>query len=247
LLRIARRFASEGDPNQVLGYLLDEAVPLIGGTFGVVSNWDPQRRECVTVKSSFPVALPGSIPAGEGAIGRAANERALVILNDYPDQVPPRVASRVPGVTAAIGVPVQHEGRMRGGLGVSGTQAAKHCAARDGELLALIASFAAAALVGLARARLLTVTLTARELAHRLNNDLSLPVGMVELLLQDPTLPARARGRLEQTAVGLEAAVQHISQLQQLVRFETKETPLGTSLDLDRSIRSEHKPPAAET
>jgi GAF domain-containing protein len=136
---------------------------------------------------------------------------------------------------------------MLGCLGVSSTQPAKRFTARDGELLELIASFAAAALVGLERARLLTVTLTARELAHRLNNDLSLPVGMVELLLQDPTLPARARGMLEQTAVGLEAAVQHISQLQQLVRFETKETPLGTSLDLDRSIRSEHEPPAAET
>ena len=81
----------------------------------------------------------------------------------------------------------------------------------------------------------MAVTLAARELAHLLNNDLAVPVGALELLVEDASLPPRLRDIVEQGRIGLNDAADHVYRLQQLVRFETKKTPIGPALDLDRS------------
>ena len=87
----------------------------------------------------------------------------------------------------------------------------------------------------LEHARLEGVQLTAREMAHLLNNDLAVAVGLIKLLQERPDVPPHLRELLDEAAGGLDSAARHISDFQSVVRVATKETPAGLSLDLDRS------------
>ena len=84
-------------------------------------------------------------------------------------------------------------------------------------------------------ARLEGVLLTARELAHVLNNDLAIVVGNVELLGMLPDRPLAEQAIIEEAQEGLSRAALHLRQLQQVSQVKTKETPAGPALDLDRS------------
>jgi len=85
-------------------------------------------------------------------------------------------------------------------------------------------------------ARLEGVTLAARELAHLLNNNLALAVGALELIQHRVTLPDDLHGLVVDASATLDVAVSHIRQFQQVVRVETKQTPGGPALDLERSV-----------
>lgn len=87
----------------------------------------------------------------------------------------------------------------------------------------------------LEQARLEGVQLAAREMAHLLNNDLAVAVGLIELLQERPDLPPHLRELLDEAAGSLDSAAQHVSDLQTVVRVATKATPAGLSLDLERS------------
>ena len=91
----------------------------------------------------------------------------------------------------------------------------------------------------LENARLEGVQLAAREVAHLLNNDLAVAVGLIELLQERHDLPPHLRELLNEAADSLDSAAQHITDLQAVVRVATKATPAGLSLDLERS-RTEH-------
>lgn len=84
-------------------------------------------------------------------------------------------------------------------------------------------------------ARLEGVKLAAREMAHLLNNDLAVAVGLVDLLQERLDLPPHLRELLEDAASSLDAAARHVEQLQAVKRVVVKETPAGQSLDLERS------------
>jgi two-component system, OmpR family, response regulator ResD len=86
--------------------------------------------------------------------------------------------------------------------------------------------------------RLEGVILTARELAHLLNNELAPAVGILELLQYRGDLPPDMQEMSEVAARQLEKAVDHVRQLQRVVRVETKETPFGPALDLERSAQA---------
>ena len=86
-------------------------------------------------------------------------------------------------------MPLLHEGRLVGCLSVRPNRGGAVFTDEDVEGLELLAGIAAAAEVGLERAQLVAVTLAARELAHLLNNDLAVPVGALELLREDGSLP----------------------------------------------------------
>jgi PAS domain S-box-containing protein len=85
-------------------------------------------------------------------------------------------------------------------------------------------------------ARLEGVTLAARELAHLLNNNLALAVGALELIQDRVALPAELQRLVVDASATLDVAVSHIRQFQQVVRVETKQTPVGPALDLERSV-----------
>jgi signal transduction histidine kinase len=84
-------------------------------------------------------------------------------------------------------------------------------------------------------ARLDGVRLAAREMAHLLNNDLAVAVGLVELLQGRSDLPPRLRELLTDAADSLDSAARHIEGFQDVVRVAVKDTPAGLSLDLERS------------
>ena len=84
-------------------------------------------------------------------------------------------------------------------------------------------------------ARLQGVILTGRELSHLLSNDLAMAVGWIDLLREHPDLPAELREVVDDAAVGLERAAEHLKRLQQVSRVATRQTPLGPALDLAQS------------
>lgn len=86
-------------------------------------------------------------------------------------------------------------------------------------------------------ARLEGVQLAAREIAHLINNDLAVAVGLVELLQERDELPPHLRDMLLGAAMSLDSAARHVAQLQDVKRVIVKETPAGQSLDLERSRR----------
>lgn len=87
-----------------------------------------------------------------------------------------------------------------------------------------------------AASRLEGVTLAARELAQLLEGDLGLIVRALALLRQRLDLPDDLRALAEEAQAGLDRTVQRVAQLQQVVRVETRDTPLGPALDLERSL-----------
>jgi hypothetical protein len=86
-------------------------------------------------------------------------------------------------------------------------------------------------------ARLQGVILTGRELAHLLNNDLAISLGAVELLGAQSDLPPDLRALVGDASNGLDRAIEHVRQLQQVSRVATKQTPLGPALDLRASLQ----------
>jgi PAS domain S-box-containing protein len=86
--------------------------------------------------------------------------------------------------------------------------------------------------------RLEGVTLAARDLAHILNNDLAVGVAALDLLQQRGRLPADLHELVGDAAAALEHAAHHVEKLQRVVRIETRDTPVGPALDLERSIQS---------
>jgi PAS domain S-box-containing protein len=85
--------------------------------------------------------------------------------------------------------------------------------------------------------RLEGVTLAARDLAHILNNDLSIGVAALDLLQQRGRLQLDLAELVRDAAEALQHAAQHVEKLQRVVRIETRETPVGPALDLERSIQ----------
>jgi DNA-binding response OmpR family regulator len=92
-------------------------------------------------------------------------------------------------------------------------------------------------------ARLEGVAVTARELAHRINNSLQAVLSACDILAADRRTPAALGGVIADAQRGAAAAAAVIAQLQQVVRVETRSTPLGPALDLDRSTQTEPEPP----
>jgi hypothetical protein len=79
------------------------------------------------------------------------------------------------------------------------------------------------------------VSLAAREMAHRLNNDLARTVCALDALAERGAISLEARLLVEQAQAGLEAAAADIRRFQQVSRVQTWETPFGPALDLERS------------
>jgi diguanylate cyclase (GGDEF)-like protein/PAS domain S-box-containing protein len=152
LLRLARRFASESDPEQVLTDLLDEAVAVLGGHNGTLSRWDTVRNVLVPVRNTVPTAHEYTvIEVGAGVSGRAVEHRAPVLLNDYQRESGAETPAGKSGVQAAIAVPLLHEGRLLGSLSVNTYDPDRKFTAEDAEVLELLAGHASAVLASLER------------------------------------------------------------------------------------------------
>ena len=189
LLRLARRFAAETDADRLLDDLLREAIELLGGSAGVVTRWDDESELLVAVHGSTPALAQLRLRLGEGACGRAAQQRVPVLVergrgHGKPPGEPVDAVLESAQLESAIAVPLVHDARLVGTLSVGRNGAASESAftQEDAQLLEMLASTAAAALVGLEHARLDGVLLAARTAQHELNNQLAVARGYAEIL-----------------------------------------------------------------
>ncbi len=242
LLRMTQRFAAEADPARLLDELLHDAIDLVGGSAGVVTRWDEDRQELEPVSASSPLLEPRRLHVGEGASGRVAEVRAAVFLNRVQDGgIDPALAQAQ--LESAIGVPLLHEGRLVGTLAVGsggrGQKSAKTFTNQDAELLEMVASTAAAALVALERARLDGVMLAARTAQHELNNQLAVARGYAELLVGAPDLPPHLHDIAEEVMSAADDAASIVRQLRNVshIREQQWNAPGDTTINLARSQR----------
>lgn len=136
------------------------------------------------------------------------------------------------GLKSAVLVPLSTRGKALGLLLVGATSNAREYTGGELALIRLLAALTASALAMRERERreaalqrrLDELILAARELAHLVNNDLTLPVGALEILLDRPEHPAEVREMLAAAASDLSAAEQHIRGFHQLARGETPAT-----------------------
>jgi CheY-like chemotaxis protein len=188
LLRQARRFAAETNPAHLLENLLSEAIQLVGGSAGIVARWDDEDNELVAVGASSPELNARRLRLGEGASGRAAQQRAPVLLRRSEEDEPDPVLLEA-HLESAIAVPLLHEARLVGTLAIGSGRSDKVFTEEDTELLEMLASMAASALVAHEHARLDGVLLAARTAQHELNNQLAVARGYAEMLAISRDLP----------------------------------------------------------
>jgi GAF domain-containing protein len=155
------------------------------------------------------------------------------LLAEQPDH---RALLEAAGFRSLLLAPLIGRGRAVGLLVVGAIGAPRHYGA---DALALAELLAAAATSSLAardlerresasRARLEDMVLAARELAHLLNNDLTLPVGAVEILLDRADPNDDLHEMLKAAAADLAAAECHIHAFHRRVRGETPAPPGAT-------------------
>jgi CheY-like chemotaxis protein len=240
VLRLTRRFAAETDPARLLHELLCEAIELVGGTAGLVTRWDDEQRVLVPVGASDPGLASRSLRLGEGASGRAAQQKVPVFLDQIENgEVDPFLAAAE--VRSAIAVPLLHEARLVGALAVGSTASrdgqAKRFTRDDADLLELLTSTAAAALVALEHARLEGVLLAARTAQHELNNQLAVARGYAEMLVGSPELPSHLHELAEEVMNAADDAATIVRQLRNVSHIEEQcwNEPGDTTIDLARS------------
>jgi CheY-like chemotaxis protein len=190
LLRQARRMAAETDPARLLNDLLHEAIELVGGSAGSVTRWDDAGAALVTVGASEPALEAQRLRLGEGASGRAAQQRSPVLWHRVEDVEPDPVLANAQ-LESAIAVPLVHNARLVGTLAIGSGSPGRVFTKADAELLEMLASTAASALVALEHTRLDGVLLAARTAQHELDTQLAIARGYAELLAGSPDLPPR--------------------------------------------------------
>jgi GAF domain-containing protein len=148
----------------------------------------------------------------------------------------PDPALREARLDSAIAVPLMHESRLVGTLAV-GTSDADHVFTQeDVEMLELLASSAAAALLALERVRLDGVLLAARTAQHELNNQLAVARGYAEMLARSGDLPAHLLEMAEEVKQAADGAAGVMHHLSTLARLREQQWPGsgGTTIDLER-------------
>lgn len=236
LLRMTRRFAAEADPARLVDELLNEAIVLVGGSAGVVTRWDDERQQLAPVAATGLALGSWRLRLCEGASGRAAESHTPVLLNSVEDSTSDPALGQTE-LAAAMAVPLMHEGRLVGTLSVGSGLPARAFTQQEAELLEMLASTAAAALVALERARLDGVLLAARTAQHELNNQLAVARGYAELLVGSPDLPAHLHETASEVMSAADAAAGIVRQLRNVSNIHEQEwnEPGDTTINLARS------------
>jgi signal transduction histidine kinase len=205
---------------------------------GGVARWDPARQALFQVESFLPSTSAGThLDPNGSASGRAAAERRLVVVTDYQRAIGQTTPAGRAGAHLVAALPLLHEGRLLGTLSVSSFAPGSSLASDDATILELLASLAAAVLVGQERARLAGALLAARTAQHELANALSAVSGNVQLLRRAADLPETARARADTAVRQVTHAAARLQQLQELIGVEeTDWGSAGRTIDLDRSI-----------
>lgn len=235
LLRLARRFAAETNPARLLDNLLGEAIQLVDGSAGSVTRWDEEQQALVAVGARTSALENQRIRLGEGASGRAAEQRRPVLLH-RSGEGDGDVVLNAAGLNCAIAVPLVHEAKLIGTLAV-GSVEDRLFDQEDAEVLEMLASTAAAALVALEHVRLDGVLLAARTAQHELNNQLAVARGYAEMLVGSPDLPPHLADMAEEVKNAADEAANTVRQLRSISRIHERHwsEPGDTTINLHRS------------
>jgi len=177
------------------------------------------------------VAVEEVTPAWlEGIAGNAAHLSLLQAVNFKSLVLAPMVA----------------RGKATGLLVVGSTGRARRYAPAERSTIELFATLAASVLAvwdlerreAALRARLDDLVHAARELAHDLNNTLTLPVGSIEIVLDRPELGGELREMMAAAASDLAAAEQQIRAFHGLVRGESTSLPGSRPMEASPSHQS---------
>ena len=151
LLRVARGFAATTNLDRLLDDIVDQAVQVLDADYGSLTRWDESRAGLVTVRWTVPGGIVGELVDRGSVAARTAQQHAPVIVNQYAEVIDPTLPAHRAGARAAVAVPLLHEGRLLGTLGVCSIVAGVAFGPADVETLELLGSLAAATLVGLER------------------------------------------------------------------------------------------------
>jgi GAF domain-containing protein len=238
LLAVARQLAAESQPERVLRALVEAAVSLLGMDDGGVARWDMANQALVQVESFLPSTNTGThLDLTSTASGRAAVERRLVVWADYQRIAGQTTPAGRAGAHLVAALPLQHEGRLLGTLSVSSFAPGWSLPDEGAAVLELLASLAAAVLVGQERARLAGAVLAALTVQHELANALTAVSGSVQLIRRMPDLPAPVRERADTAIQRASFAAARLQKLQELSGLvETDWGRVGRTIDVDRSL-----------
>jgi len=142
-----------------MAVLLEEARRATGCRSGFVGRWHEEQQLLVEfIGLRDTTGVPRTLGLGEGAGGRAAQQRVPVIVNNYQALVQgaPRLAQG--GAQAAVAAPLLHDGRLLGVVVCVSDDPEKRFTQDDADSLVMLGSVAAATLVELERSQ------TAQEL-----------------------------------------------------------------------------------
>jgi CheY-like chemotaxis protein/putative methionine-R-sulfoxide reductase with GAF domain len=236
LLRLSRRFAAEDNPAHLLESLLSEAIELVGGSTGIVARWDDDDKALVALGASTPELNAQRLRLGEGASGRAAQQRAPVLLRRSQHGDPDPILAEA-HLESAIAVPLLHEARLVGTLAIGSGSSDKVFTQQDTELLEMLASMAASALVAHEHARMDGVMLAARTAQHELNNQLAVARGYAELLAGSADLPADLAEMAQEVKKAADEAAAIVRQMSNIshIRENHWSDPRGSTINLARS------------
>jgi GAF domain-containing protein len=173
---------------------------------------------------------------GEGASGRAAQQRTPVLLHRLDDGTPDPVLIGAQ-LESAIAVPLLHEARLVGTLAVGNGRGEKLFTHDDVELLELLGSTAVAALVALEHVRLDGVLLAARTAQHELNNQLAVARGYAEMLVGSPDLPRHLIEMAEEVKHAADDAASIVRQMGNISHIHEQQwpEPADSTINLARS------------
>jgi PAS domain S-box-containing protein len=132
--------------------LLVEAQALVGGTYGIVGRWNESDQSLDLLVSTVPDwRTRRRVGSGVGISGLVVTLRAPVIIDDYQsfDKAIPDLVQT--GIRAALAAPLLYEGRLLGVVTILTDRPDKRFTSEDSDVLEILATIAAATLVGLER------------------------------------------------------------------------------------------------
>ena len=222
MLRLARSVASAREPSGLFAPLLDETLRLTGMHAGFVSQ----------------VAVDNEGVAAQQLVG-ISDAEAEPLLTAMREVATAAVAQRRPVVQGGcVAVALVHEDQLLGTLALGTGDTHRAFTREETENLETMATFIAAALAALERARLEGVLLAARTAQHELNNRLGVVLGYAEMLAEYPDLPESMNELVSEIVSGAKELAETVDQLRRVTRIREAPRPslTGPTLNLHESV-----------
>ena len=222
MLRLARQVATAREPSGLFKPLLEETLQLSGLQAGFVSQVGDESE---TIVAQQLVGI-GETDAGP-------------LLSTMREVAAAAAAQRRPAVQGScIAVGLTHENQLLGTLALGTNDVRRTFSREETENMETMATFCAAALGALERARLEGVLLAARTAQHELNNRLGVVLGYAEMLAEYPGLPESMNELVSEIVTGAKELAETVDQLRRVTRIREAPRPslTGPTLNLHESV-----------